>query len=152
VDALHTSRNRGLARRQAGWRHDELPSSGRTYVMEYTERILIGMGSQIPVTQARTQLADLVNRVAYAGERIELTRHGKVVAALVSAADYDHLEDASPARPLGFVAGNDPAPAAILALDDRRDTQLSWRCRFCRRTSPVRVRLVRRDERWRLHP
>jgi len=80
--------------------------------MEYTERILIGMGSQIPVTQARTQLADLVNRVAYAGERIELTRHGKVVAALVSAADYDQLEDASPARPLGFVAGNDPAPAA----------------------------------------
>ncbi len=35
---------------------------------------------QIPVTQARAELAELVNRVAYAGERIELTRHGKLVA------------------------------------------------------------------------
>ncbi len=34
------------------------------------------MGEQLPVTQARAELADLVNRVAYAGERIELTRHG----------------------------------------------------------------------------
>ncbi len=56
------------------------------------------MGEQIPVTQARAELAELVNRVAYAGERIELTRHGKLVAALVSAADYQRLQNPGPVR------------------------------------------------------
>jgi prevent-host-death family protein len=53
------------------------------------------MGSvahEIPVTQARADLADLVNRVAYSGDRVVLTRHGKPVAALVSAEDLELLE------------------------------------------------------------
>ena len=54
------------------------------------------MGERVPVTQARAELAELVNRVAYAGERIELTRHGKLVAALVSAADYQRLQNPRP--------------------------------------------------------
>ena len=33
------------------------------------------MISEIPVTQARDELADLINRVAYGHERIVLTRH-----------------------------------------------------------------------------
>jgi prevent-host-death family protein len=37
----------------------------------------------VPVTEARRQIAELVNRVAYAGERIVLTKHGKPVAMLV---------------------------------------------------------------------
>ncbi len=40
----------------------------------------------IPVTEARAQLADLVNRVAYTGEQITLTRHGRAMAVLVSVA------------------------------------------------------------------
>ncbi|MGI8331809.1 type II toxin-antitoxin system Phd/YefM family antitoxin [Actinomadura scrupuli] len=44
------------------------------------------------MTEARKDLAELVNRVAYGGERIPLSRHGKVVAAIVSAADLDLLE------------------------------------------------------------
>lgn len=64
------------------------------------------------MTQARIQLAELVNRVAYAGERVELTRHGRVVAALVSAEDYDQLEAAGSARPLGFVAPSHERPAS----------------------------------------
>ncbi len=67
------------------------------------------MGEQIPVTQARAELAELVNRVAYAGERIELTRHGKLVAALVSAADYQRLQDTSQVRAIGFKPAADPA-------------------------------------------
>ncbi len=70
------------------------------------------MGEQVPVTQARIQLAELVNRVAYAGERIELTRHGRVVAALVGAEDYRQLEAAGTARPLGFVAPRYEHPAS----------------------------------------
>jgi len=67
------------------------------------------MGEQIPVTQARAELAELVNRVAYAGERIELTRHGKLVAALVSAADYQRLQDTGQVRSIGFTPAADPA-------------------------------------------
>lgn len=43
------------------------------------------------MTQARAELSDLVNRVVYAGERIVLTRHGRAVAAIVSAADLERL-------------------------------------------------------------
>lgn len=49
-------------------------------------------GEPVPATDARAQLADLVNRVAYAGERIPLSRHGRIVAALVSADDLARLE------------------------------------------------------------
>jgi prevent-host-death family protein len=45
-----------------------------------------------PVTEARKEFADLVNRVAYTGERVALTRRGKVMAAIVSAEDLELLE------------------------------------------------------------
>jgi prevent-host-death family protein len=50
------------------------------------------MAREIPVTQARDELADLVNRVAYGDERVVLTRHGRPVAALVSPGDLSVLE------------------------------------------------------------
>ncbi len=39
---------------------------------------------ELTVTEARAQLADLVNRVAYSGDRIVLTRHGRPMAVLIS--------------------------------------------------------------------
>ncbi|WP_020140460.1 type II toxin-antitoxin system Phd/YefM family antitoxin [Streptomyces sp. 351MFTsu5.1] len=50
------------------------------------------MAYEIPVTQARAELADLINRVVYGGERVVVTRHGKPLVALVSAADLEQLE------------------------------------------------------------
>lgn len=50
------------------------------------------MTYEIPVTQARAALADLINRAVYGGERVVVTRHGKPIAALVSAADLERLE------------------------------------------------------------
>lgn len=47
------------------------------------------------MTDMQRQLADVVNRVAYRGERIVIHRRGKAVAALVSMADYDQLASAS---------------------------------------------------------
>lgn len=44
---------------------------------------------QVSVTDARGQLADLVNRVAYTGEQVILTRHRKPVAVLVSVGDAE---------------------------------------------------------------
>jgi prevent-host-death family protein len=51
------------------------------------------MTSEIPVTQAREELADLVNRVAYGHERIILTRHSKPVACLVPPEDLARLQE-----------------------------------------------------------
>ncbi|MFF3486592.1 type II toxin-antitoxin system Phd/YefM family antitoxin [Streptomyces sp. NPDC002701] len=50
------------------------------------------MAYEIPVTQARAELADLINRVVYGAERVVVTRHGKPLVALVSAADLERLE------------------------------------------------------------
>ncbi|MBJ6637721.1 type II toxin-antitoxin system Phd/YefM family antitoxin [Streptomyces sp. DHE7-1] len=50
------------------------------------------MAYEIPVTQARAEFADLINRVVYGGERVVVTRHGKPLVALVSAADLEHLD------------------------------------------------------------
>lgn len=52
------------------------------------------MAHEVPVTQARAELAELINRVVYGGERVVVTRHGKPLIALVSAADLQRLEDA----------------------------------------------------------
>ncbi|MCA6096519.1 type II toxin-antitoxin system Phd/YefM family antitoxin [Streptomyces sp. SCA3-4] len=55
------------------------------------------MAYEIPVTQARAELAELINRVVYGGERVVVTRHGKPLVALVSAADLQRLEEAGAA-------------------------------------------------------
>ncbi|GAP48353.1 type II toxin-antitoxin system Phd/YefM family antitoxin [Streptomyces azureus] len=53
------------------------------------------MAYEIPVTQARAELADLINRVVYGGERVVVTRHGKPLVALVSADDLRRIEEAA---------------------------------------------------------
>lgn len=54
---------------------------------------MVSMTHDVPVTQARAQLADLINRVVYGGEQVVLTRHGKPLVGLVSAADLQRLRD-----------------------------------------------------------
>lgn len=73
------------------------------------------MAHEVPVTQARAELAELVNRVVYGGERVVLTRHGKPLVALVSAADLRRLEeDADPAdeQAISTVSRVGSAPSA----------------------------------------
>lgn len=53
---------------------------------------MVSMAYEIPVTQARAELADLINRVVYGEEHVVVTRHGKPLVALVSAADLARLE------------------------------------------------------------
>ncbi len=72
------------------------------------------MTREIPVTQARSDLAELVNRVAYSGERVMLTRHGKPLAALVPVADLEALE--SPTE-IGFAI----TPVEAADRNDRTD-------------------------------
>ncbi|MEU8590474.1 type II toxin-antitoxin system Phd/YefM family antitoxin [Streptomyces sp. NPDC048664] len=65
------------------------------------------MAYEIPVTQARAELADLINRVVYGGERVVVTRHGKPLVALVSAADLERLAelDAADGQVVSTVSG-----------------------------------------------
>jgi prevent-host-death family protein len=65
----------------------------------------------VTVTQARAEFADLVNRVAYTGEPIALTRRGKVMAALVSAEDLEVLQSLR-ARRFDLTHAGPTAPAA----------------------------------------
>ncbi|MFH8610814.1 type II toxin-antitoxin system Phd/YefM family antitoxin [Streptomyces sp. NPDC018029] len=75
------------------------------------------MAYEIPVTQARAELAELINRVVYGGERVVVTRHGKPLVALVSAADLERLEglaEASEERTVSTVTSiesTSPAPS-----------------------------------------
>jgi prevent-host-death family protein len=68
---------------------------------------------EIPVTQARSELAELINRVVYGGEHVILTRHGKPLVALVSAADLERLESAAqePDKVIGTVSVTLDAPS-----------------------------------------
>ncbi|MEV0040704.1 type II toxin-antitoxin system Phd/YefM family antitoxin [Streptomyces sp. NPDC050804] len=73
------------------------------------------MAYEIPVTQARAELADLINRVVYGGERVVVTRHGKPLVALVSAADLERLEseqEAAEERVISAVSAIRSAPSA----------------------------------------
>jgi prevent-host-death family protein len=46
----------------------------------------------ISTADARQNLAELINRVAYGKERVVLTRHGKEIAALVPVEDLTLVE------------------------------------------------------------
>ncbi|GHE78367.1 type II toxin-antitoxin system Phd/YefM family antitoxin [Streptomyces thermocarboxydus] len=71
------------------------------------------MAYEIPVTQARAELADLINRVVYGGERVVVTRHGKPLVALVSAEDLRRLEE---------VAGEGAAVSAVSGVREVAST------------------------------
>ncbi|WP_405655565.1 type II toxin-antitoxin system Phd/YefM family antitoxin [Streptomyces sp. RK9] len=62
------------------------------------------MAYEIPVTQARAELADLINRVVYGNERVVVTRHGKPLVALVSADDLRRLDELEEAEVIGAAA------------------------------------------------
>lgn len=56
----------------------------------------IAVNDEIPVTEARAQWSELINRVGFGKERIILTRHGKPLVALVPAETLDELGGEGP--------------------------------------------------------
>lgn len=75
--------------------------------------------THVSIGQVKRDISDLVNRVAYRGERIVLTSRGKPKAAIVSMEDYQRLEQekvaARLARWQAWVAQSDALAAEILA-------------------------------------
>lgn len=67
------------------------------------------MSEEIPVTEARAQFSELVNRVGFGKERIILSRHGKPLVALVPAEDLDEFAD-DPPTPAAVPSGTTSSP------------------------------------------
>jgi len=67
--------------------------------------------SERRISEARESFSTTVNRVAFGGERVVLTRHGRRVAAVVPIEDLELLESLEDARDLDDVraALSDPA-------------------------------------------
>ncbi|MGW1819769.1 type II toxin-antitoxin system Phd/YefM family antitoxin [Streptomyces sp. NPDC002125] len=78
------------------------------------------MAYEIPVTQARAELAELINRVVYGGERVVVTRHGKPLVALVSAADLQRLESEEQAVEEQVISSVSSIRSAASAQGERR--------------------------------
>jgi len=89
-------------------------------------------GTHVSIGQVKRDISELVNRVAYAGERIVLTSRGKPKAAIVSIKDYEQLEGARTERALGrwkaWVARSDALAAEILARrgGEEIDVEALW--------------------------
>jgi prevent-host-death family protein len=49
--------------------------------------------SEISTRELRNQLSDVLGRAMYAGERIGVTRNGKLAAVVVGVADLEALEE-----------------------------------------------------------
>ena len=71
---------------------------------------------EVRVSEARRELSEHINRVAFGNERIVLTRHGKGVVALVSVEDAEYLEQ--------LERGEDAEDMAILS-ERLKDTDAS---------------------------
>jgi prevent-host-death family protein len=70
--------------------------------------------TEVTVADARSGLAELLNRVAYGGERLVITRHGREIAALVPVDDLRLVD-----RLRRFVTRKDVA-RALEELDSGR--------------------------------
>ena len=49
--------------------------------------------TEVSTRELRSQLSDVLGRAMYAGERIGVTRNGKLAAVVVSVADLEALEE-----------------------------------------------------------
>ncbi len=72
----------------------------------------------VTTAEARKNLADLLNEVAYAGEQVVVTRHGRRIAAIVP------VEDLTLLQRLRRILGESDAEQALRELAD--GTSVSW--------------------------
>ena len=80
------------------------------------------MATNISISEARDGFAELINRAAYARERVRVVRRGRVVAAVVPMEDVELLEALEDELDLAAArdALADPANARRVSLEDVR--------------------------------
>lgn len=75
--------------------------------------------SQVSIGQVKREISELLNRVAFGGERIVLTSRGKPKAVIVSLEDYERIEQAETQTQLrqweNWLAANKALTARIMA-------------------------------------
>lgn len=78
--------------------------------------------ASVTITEARDDFAELVNRVAYAHERVTVVRRGRELAAIVPMADVELLEALDDAIDLDSAreALADPTNAIPIPWDEVR--------------------------------
>jgi len=59
------------------------------------------VANKISTRELRSQLSDVLGRAMYAGERIGVTRNGKLAAVVISVADLEALEAFEMAQDVG---------------------------------------------------
>jgi len=78
--------------------------------------------TEISTRELRTHLSDVLGRAMYAGERIGVTRNGKLAAVVVSVADVEALEAFEMAQDVAAYraaqASDDGSRVTIEALRD----------------------------------
>lgn len=84
---------------------------------------ILYMNSEMSVTEARPELAEITNRAAYAGETTYLTKHGRRTAAVVSAAGAQLLED------LEELVDGEQVREVLAALSEGTETSVPFRRR-----------------------
>ncbi|WP_420629261.1 type II toxin-antitoxin system Phd/YefM family antitoxin [Candidatus Leptofilum sp.] len=86
----------------------------------------------VSIGQVKRDISELVNRVAFAGERIVLTSRGKPKAALVSVEDYEKLKQSQDDERIlhwqNWLAATDQLAEKILAERDGKpvDIDAAW--------------------------
>lgn len=80
--------------------------------------------SEISTRELRNQLSDVLGRAMYGGERIGVTRNGKLAAVVVSVADLEALEDFEMAQDVtAYRAAKSDDDGERVTLDElRRDS------------------------------
>lgn len=48
--------------------------------------------AEIPASEVRSQISEVISRVAYGGERVVISRNGKAQVAVIPIADLDRLQ------------------------------------------------------------
>ncbi len=77
----------------------------------------------LPVSEFKNEIAETLNRVVYAGERVLLQRHGKDVAALVSMKELKILEEIEKVEDEIDLK---EALKALKELKSGKDTTIAW--------------------------
>lgn len=100
--------------------------------------------AEIPASEVRSQISEVISRVAYGGERVVISRNGKAQVAVIPIADLDRLQqldeqrDARRRRAAQAVADIQEASArsGVRTLTDGEiDAEIS-EARQARRRSP----------------
>lgn len=64
-----------------------------TMTLNATVSYMDTVSSEVTTRELRERLSDVLGRAMYGGERIGVTRNGKLAAVVVSVADLEALED-----------------------------------------------------------